>query len=127
MRAYRNEVWDMFGNYFIEHKIRVIARYENIVADSLAIATGKFKTPTTGQRKYKVDTMNRPSILDNSKYSQVFEDDMQIKIFLELPSEFVNTQIDRENYNCENFQDVEGSEEEIVENRKFKNSLGGRI
>ena len=26
MRAYRNEVWDMFGNYFIEHKIRVIHR-----------------------------------------------------------------------------------------------------
>ena len=24
MRAYRNEVWDMFGNYFTEHKIRVI-------------------------------------------------------------------------------------------------------
>ena len=26
MRAYRNEVWDMFGNYFTEHKIIVIPR-----------------------------------------------------------------------------------------------------
>ena len=26
MRAYMNEVWDMFGNYFTEHKIRVVPR-----------------------------------------------------------------------------------------------------
>ena len=31
MRAYRNEVWDMFGNYFIEHNIKVIPRDENTV------------------------------------------------------------------------------------------------
>ena len=51
---------------------------------------------------------------------------MQIKIFLELSSEFVNTQIDGENDNYENFQDDEGSEEEVIENLKFKNSLGGK-
>ena len=43
MKDYRNEVWDMFGNYFTEHKIRVIPRRENGVADSLAITVGKFK------------------------------------------------------------------------------------
>ena len=68
MRDYRNEVWDMFGNYFTEHTIRVVPRYENKVVDSLAIAAGKFKTPTVDQKKYKVDIVNRPSILDNSKY-----------------------------------------------------------
>ena len=52
---------------------------------------------------------------------------MQIKIYLEFFGEFLNTHIDGENDNCENFQDAKGSEEEIVENRKFKNSLGGRI
>ena len=41
MRAYRKEVWDMFGNYFTEHTIRVVPRYENIVADSLVIAFSK--------------------------------------------------------------------------------------
>ena len=109
-----------------EHKIKVIPRYENTVADSLAIAAGKFKTPTTGQRKYKVEIMNRPSIPNNSKYWQVFEDDMQIKRILELSGEFVNTQVESENDNCENFQDVEESEEEIDENIKFKKSLGGK-
>ena len=68
MRAYRNEVWDMFGNYFNEHSVQVIPRYENTVADSLETTTGKFETPTTGKRKYKVDIMSRPSIPDNSKY-----------------------------------------------------------
>ena len=58
----------MFGNYFTQHKIRVIHRYENTVADSLAINASKFKTPIAGQRKYKVDIVNRPSIQDNSKY-----------------------------------------------------------
>ena len=104
----------------------MIPRNENTVADSFVVA-GKFKTLTAGQRKYKVDIVNRPSIQDNSKYWQVFEDDMQIKIFLELSGEFVNNQIDSENDNFLNFQDAEESEEEIVENRKLKNSLGGEI
>ena len=51
MRAYRNEVWDIFGNYFTEHKIRVIPRYENTIADSLAVAAGKFKIPTIDSRE----------------------------------------------------------------------------
>ena len=125
MRAYRNEVWDIFGKYFTEHKIRVIARYENIIAYSLVVVVGKFKTPTAGQRKYKVDIVNRPSIPDNSKYWQVFEHDMQIKRFLELSGEFVNTQVDNEINDLDNFQDDEESEERIVENMKYKKSLGG--
>ena len=118
MRDYRNEVWDMFGNYFTEHKVRVIPRYENTVADSLAVAAGKFKTPSAGQKEYQVDIVNRPSIPDNYKYWQVFEDDMQIKIFLELSGEFVNTHIDAENDDSENFQEVEENEEEKTSTKK---------
>ena len=50
---------------------------------------------------------------------------MQIKIFLELSGEFVNTHIDGENDNFENYQDHEESGEEIAESRNLKNSLGG--
>ena len=60
----------------------MVPRYENTVANSLAVAAGKI--PNVGQREYQVDIVNRPSIPDNSKYWQVFEDDMQIKFFLEL-------------------------------------------
>ena len=82
MRAYRNEVWDMLGNFFTEHIIQVIPRHENLVADSLAVAAGKFETLIAGQRKYQVEIVNRPSVPNNSKYWQVFEDDMQIRRFL---------------------------------------------
>ena len=58
MRAYRNEVWDMLGNFFMEHTIQVIPRHENLVADSLAVAAGKFETPVTGQREYQVEIVN---------------------------------------------------------------------
>ena len=58
----------MFKNYFIEHTVQVIPRYENMVVDSLATAAGKFEIPTASKRKYKVDIVNRPSILDNTIY-----------------------------------------------------------
>ena len=58
----------MFRNYFNEHSVQVIPRYYNTVVYSMATATGKFETPTAGKRKYKVDIVNRPSILDNTKY-----------------------------------------------------------
>ena len=51
---------------------------------------------------------------------------MQIQIFLELSGEFVNTQIDNKNDKFENFQDIEENEEETAENKKLKNTLGGK-
>ena len=126
MRAYRNDVWDMFGNYFTEHKVQVIPRYENTMADSLETAAGKFENPTVGKRKYKVDIVNRPSIPDNTKYWQVFEDDMQIKRFLELSGEIVNTCIDEDGADSKNFLEVDGNAEETVGAEKLKDSLGGK-
>ena len=108
MRAYRNEVWDMFGNFFTEHTIQVVPRHEKLVADSLAVTAGKFETPVAGQREYQVEIVNRLSIPDNSKYWQVFEYNMQIRRFLELSGEFVNTHIDTENNDDEPLQ---GNEE----------------
>ena len=45
---------------------------------------------------------------------------MQIKIFLELSGEFVNTQIDNKNDSFENFQDDEQSEGEQAGNKKVE-------
>ena len=72
MMAYINEVWDIFGNYFTEHKFKVIPRRENGVVDSLAKTTSKFKTLLYSRKKYKVEVVNRRSIPDNSKYWHVF-------------------------------------------------------
>ena len=94
IREYINEVWDMLGNFFTKYKVRVVPIRENQVANSLATTAGNFKVPIYSKKKYKIVVVNRPSIPDNSKYWQVFEDDLQIKRFLELSDEFVNTQID---------------------------------
>ena len=51
---------------------------------------------------------------------------MQIKIFLELTGEFVNTQIDNKNDNCENFKDAKESEEQKINSEKLKGTLGGK-
>ena len=51
---------------------------------------------------------------------------MQIKIFLELSGEFVNTCIDDEIVGSQNILDVEGDKEGIVETEKLKSSLGGK-
>ena len=50
---------------------------------------------------------------------------MQIKIFLELSGEFVNTHIDAKNDNSENFQDEENKEER-TSTEKLKWTLGGK-
>ena len=56
MRAYRNEVLDMLGNFFTDHRIQVIPRHENLVVDSLAVAAGKFETPVAvrGNTRWKL-------------------------------------------------------------------------
>ena len=51
---------------------------------------------------------------------------MQIKIFLEISGEFVNTHIDTENDNGESFQDDEEPEKEKDGTEKLKGTLGGK-
>ena len=126
MKAYQNEVWDMFKNYFTKHTVQVIPRYKNMVVDSLATAAEKFEAPTARKRKYKVDFVNRPSIPNNTRYWKVFEEDMYINIFLEFSGEIVNTRIDENDADFENFLDVEEEGEEAPGAGKLKDSLGGR-
>ena len=77
MRAYKNEIWDMLGNLFTEHGVMVIPRMQNQVANSLSTTAGNFKVPIYSKKNYDIEVVNKPSIPDK----QVFEDDLQIKIF----------------------------------------------
>ena len=67
--------------------------------------------------------MNRPCIPENSKYWKFFEYNMQIKRFLELFGEFVNTQIENESVDSENFQYVDEDEEGVAKTEKLKGSM----
>ena len=51
MRAYRKEVWDMLGNFFIEHRIMAIPRMKNQVSDSRATIARNFNLPSTLRKK----------------------------------------------------------------------------
>ena len=126
MRAYRNEVWDMLGNFFNEHRVIVIPIIQNKITYSLAIAAGNFKIHVYSNRKYKIEVVNRPSIPDNSKYWQVFEDDLQIKIFLEILDEFSNTIIYGENQSLENVEDDKGFAVGDEEQKNMKGMIGGK-
>ena len=72
MRVYRNEVWDILGNIFTKHRVRVISRIQNKIVDSLATTTGNFKILVYPDGKYKIEVVNRPFIPNNSKYWKVF-------------------------------------------------------
>ena len=51
MRAYKNEVWDMLGIFFNEHRVMVIPIINNQITDSLDSTTGAFKIPLYPNRK----------------------------------------------------------------------------
>ena len=71
----------------------------NQQAASLAKAATNFIPPTFLKLKYRIDMRHKPSIPNNVHYWQIFEDDEQIKQFLEIIDEFSETHIDREDQN----------------------------
>ena len=96
LKVYKNEVWDLIDNLFTAFNISFIPRDHNHTTDSLALATTFFKVPQNTQLRYPIEVRNRPSIPDNIKHWKVFQDDLEIKKFLELTGEFSNSQIDEE-------------------------------
>ena len=80
MRAYRNMVLDLLES-FKEFRLSVIRRSQNHIADALAVTTSVFKIPIYPNRRYKIEVKHRPSVPDNVKYWQVFEDDSHINKF----------------------------------------------
>jgi hypothetical protein len=66
------------------------------LADSLAISTSLFKIPLPPKIKYEVTIRYRPSIPDNIRHWKVFEDDLEIKKFLQSVDEFSALHIDQD-------------------------------
>jgi hypothetical protein len=96
LRSYRNEVWDLIDNFFLAFNISFIPRGENTMADSLAVSARNFRVPLPPKLRYDVEVRSRPSIPNNVKHWKVFEDDLEIKIFLETVDEFSTLHIDQD-------------------------------
>jgi ribonuclease HI len=97
LKQYINEVWDLIENFFLAFNITFVQRSLNQQVDSLALATSNFKTPMFSNLRYEIEVRHRPSIPDNIKYWQVFNDDQELKRFLETVGEFSAISIDQEN------------------------------
>jgi ribonuclease HI len=110
LRSYRNCAWDLMENLFSSVKVHFIPRAENQQADSLAKAASTFAPPTAFKLKYHIEVRHRPSIPNNIQHWQVFEDDEQIRKFLEMVDDFSETHIDQENQNDHTWIMQEGEE-----------------
>jgi hypothetical protein len=64
------------------------------MVDSLVVSTSIFRVPLPPKLKYDVEVKYRPSIPNNIKHWKVFEDDLEIKIFLDIVGEFYALHID---------------------------------
>ena len=76
----------------------------------MALPATHFRIPKTTQLRYPIEVRYRPSVPDNVKQWRLFEDDIEIKRFLELTHEFSNSLIYQEE------EDEDGDVEEIAEN-----------
>ena len=66
------------------------------MADSLAVVGTTFKQTINPRLRCEIELRHRPSIPDNVKHWQVFEDDDQINQFLTMIGNFEDSQIDLE-------------------------------
>ena len=95
MRDYRNMALDIL-ECFDEYHIFMIPRNQNVIADTFAVAASTFRIPIYPNTKYTIEVKHRPTIPDNVKYWQVFEDDDHIESFLTLSDDYENMAIDEE-------------------------------
>jgi ribonuclease HI len=95
LRDYRNGVWDLVDSFFLDFNISFVPREENTMADSLVVSASKFRVPLPPKIRYEVEVKYKPSIPDNVKHWKVFEDGLEIKIFLETVDEFSDSHIDQ--------------------------------
>jgi ribonuclease HI len=96
LKSYKNEMWDLIDNLFSSFNISFIAREENTLANSLYVSTSQFRIPLTPKFKYDVEIRYRPFVPDNIKHWKVFEDDLEIRKFLESFDEFSALHIDED-------------------------------
>jgi hypothetical protein len=100
LRAYRNLVLDLLEK-FSECNLSTIPREQNQVVDALSTSAAVFKVLFFPEKGYKVEVKYRPTVPDNMKHWQVFENDKQIESFLKMENEFENLNIDDEHYDGE--------------------------
>jgi len=96
LRNYKNEVWDLIDNFFVAFNISFIPREENASANSLVVSASLLEVPLLPMVKSDVEIKYRPSMPNNVKHWKVFEDDLEIKKFLQSVDDFSVFHIDED-------------------------------
>jgi ribonuclease HI len=102
LRTYINEVLDLIDNFFSSFNISFVPREKNTMANSLVVSASNFKILLPPKLKYDVEVKYRPSIPDNVKHWRVFENDIEIKRFLETVEDFSALHIDQDHDDTKN-------------------------
>lgn len=95
MRAYRNAVLDIL-RLFPVHTLTCVPCTQNAIADSLTTAASNLKIPMNSNNKFEIHVKHFPTVPDNLRYWQVFQDDKEIEYFLQNEGKFKDTSIDGE-------------------------------
>jgi ribonuclease HI len=120
LRAYKNLALDLLEG-FSEYDLAAIPREQNQIADALATSASVFKIPILPNKRYEIEVKHRPTVPDNIKHWQVFDDDKQVERFLLMSDEFANTNIDEEY--CD---DEDESADARSNDDPFQNQIMGR-
>ena len=109
---YRNAALDLLKT-FEKYELIFIPRAQNHLANELAFTASNWQIPQTNEQS-DIKVKNKPAILDNEDYWQVFEGDKHIDDFLQSKNDFaIPTSTSSHEKNCLN-------EEKIPEIELFK-------
>jgi hypothetical protein len=86
----------LIDRFFSAFNISFVTREENNMVDYLAVSTRNFRVPLPPKLRYDVEVKYKPSIPDYVKHWKVFENDLEIKIFLETVDAFSALHIDQD-------------------------------
>ena len=78
------------------HSAMSASSLETLPLTATPFPSNNFKVPLPPKLKYDIEVKYRPSIPDNVKHWKVFEDDLEIKRFLETVEEFSALHIDQD-------------------------------
>jgi len=93
LRSYRTAATQLLSS-LANFQITKIPRAQNLHAHSLAMFASTCKLPFDPNHRFTAEIRHRPSIPDNIKDWQVFDNDAQINNFLTLQEEFSSLNID---------------------------------
>lgn len=107
---YQNRVWDRIEGFYA-FSIEAICREQNSKVVSLAVSASLLiPHPEFTNNTYQVELIYQPSVPDNSKFWQVFENDKQINFFLHCIEMFTVTLFEGSDTECKDFSPKLGQE-----------------